>query len=91
MNIRQPPWYQDKKTQAELYNNKNPSQQVDTTPTLVPRGGVAKKYKKVYTKDHLNIHSLKIRSLVQTRLQFPTQDHWTTQYRLSIYKPTESL
>ena len=39
MNIRQPPWYQDKKTQAELYNNKNPSQQVDTTPTLVPQGG----------------------------------------------------
>ena len=29
MNIRQPPWYHDKKTQqAELYKNKTPSQQV---------------------------------------------------------------
>ena len=40
MNIRQPPWYQDKKTQqAELYNNKKPSQQV-------PQGDMAKKYLK---------------------------------------------
>ena len=47
MHIRQPPWYQDKKTQqAELYNNKNPSQKVDTTPTLVPGGDVAKNFKK---------------------------------------------
>ena len=47
MNNRQLPWYQDKKTQqAELYNNKNPSQQVDTTPTLVPGGELGKKKKK---------------------------------------------
>ena len=33
MNIRQTPWYQDKKSQqAELNNNKNPSQSVDTQP-----------------------------------------------------------
>ena len=39
MNIRQPPWYHDKKTQqAKLYNNKNPTQKVDTTPTLVHGG-----------------------------------------------------
>ena len=43
MNIRQPPWYQDKKTQqAELCNNKNPSQLIDSTPTLVLQGDVAK-------------------------------------------------
>ena len=50
MNIRQPPWHQDKKTQqAELYNNKNPSQYVETTPTLAPQGDVAKNLK----KDHV--------------------------------------
>ena len=47
MNIRQPPWYQDKKTHAELYNNQK--SQPDTTPTLVPRGrGKKQKTKKIH-------------------------------------------
>ena len=49
MNIRQPPWYHDKKTQqAELDNKENPSQKVDTTPTLVPGGT----WQKTKTKKH---------------------------------------
>ena len=61
MNIRQLPWYQDKKTQqAELYNNKNPSQQVDTTPNLSPPGG---RGKKIQTKN--SIPKIKMNAYVE--------------------------
>ena len=49
MNIRQPPWYQDKKTQqAELYNNKKKKKIGWYNPNLVPGGDVAKNKKKIY-------------------------------------------